>query len=45
MPYIKSNRSILAMDLRFNAGFTEDIHKKVALILLKNIECAFKKRI
>jgi hypothetical protein len=33
------------MDFRFNAGFNEDVHKRVALILLKNIEGAFKKRI
>jgi len=44
MPYLKANKSILALDLRCNAGFCDIIHKRVALTLLKNIEFAFKKR-
>ena len=45
LPYFKMNRSIVALDMRFNPGFQEDIHKRVALVLLKNIEAAFKKKI
>ena len=34
----------MGIDLRGNPGFTESHHKKLALLLLKNIESSFKKK-
>jgi uncharacterized protein YeeX (DUF496 family) len=44
LPYLKNNKTILALDLRYNEGFVEDNHKRIALVLLKNIENAFKRK-
>jgi hypothetical protein len=38
LPSLLTNTSLLSFDLRFNSGFTLDIHKKLALFLLKNIK-------
>jgi hypothetical protein len=38
------NKSVLAIDFRNTPGFNDDIHKRIALILLKNIEKAFKRK-
>lgn len=45
MPFLKNNKSILALDLRFNEGFTDENHKRIALVLLKNIERSIKNKI
>eukprot|EP00347_Sterkiella_histriomuscorum_P005552 403356175 len=39
---VKSNKSIFALDLRNNVGFHSGIQKRSALIMLKNIELAYK---
>ena len=36
------NKSVFGIDFRHNEGHTESIKKKLALIMLKNIERAYK---
>ena len=42
--YLKHNRSLFAIDMRHNPGFSENIMKRSALVMLKNIESAYKNR-
>ena len=39
---LKSNRSLLSLDLRFNSGFGAKTHRRVAMALLRNIKAAQK---
>jgi hypothetical protein len=39
---LSENQSIISLDLRFNLGTTNQILKKVALIMLRNISILYK---
>ena len=40
VPFLEQNASLLCFDLRFNSGFTIEVHKRVAVCLLRNFKIA-----